>query len=406
MKKFFFAVAISGGIINRRMFNSIPNQFPVIGRRMLVYYFLFSCNSFVFGQTRSFQLVSQSKFRVENQFVTLKNHTRIQLTADTVQNKLYSHISSDIVNHKITILEYDLLNGKSISKTIDLSKDIKLDFRNSLSNVGLDYSTGLLYLQIDKMLLFIDLAASKVVATQKIKDADYVFVSENQRFFGSYSNASNLKNKEKAQLIKPISKKKYDVLNFSTEDIALTSFSRRKSILKSNDYFYWCHVSKPILYRYNLNFALVDSLVFDTTWTLPQSLLKLPKYSDLAKGDIYSFYMKAIDDTIHVNMSIQFLNDKSIMVTTLNKMDSTIEDVIDVSGPLKLNTIFRNSVKQDLSSELNCKFSLQSAYGTLSNNKLYYMDYGKPEFPWEVETEKPEYSKFTYFHLYIFDYIK
>lgn len=370
-------------------------MFKVFCQLFLTGYFFF--NSF-FSLTQM-RLDDSKIIQVEDEFVSAGQYEKFDVTIDTINQLLYTHIGTNSDNNELYFLRFNMLNHES--QVLRISPKEKIDYRYGLFRIGINYSKNKLFIIIGKNILEIDPQTLKT-KTSEIEEAQYAFCNGETYYLANYERFNG--RFETAKLHKYDGGKLKQALAFSLEDVAMTAFSNHKLILKTKDFIFWCHVSQPVIYRYDHDLKLVDSLVFDSNWILPSELKNLPENKLLYKQDIYSFYMKGIETSFHVNSAIHLLNDSTIFISTLNQMDSVncyLVELNDKKGML-INKKMIQSNEEKCNQMSDCHLFGQESYGTICNNQLFYLRRGKAVLPWDSEPGNPEYSKYTYFHLYTF----
>ena len=359
----------------------------------------FICSFASLAQEKEMKLLPPQIIKVANEFISAGQYEKFNITIDTVNHLLYSHIGTNSETNELYFLRYNTINQQNQVLRV-LLKD-KIDYRYGLFRIGINYPKNKLFVVIGKSMLEIDPNTLKT-KTSKIEETQYAFCDGEISYLGKYERYNG--RFEAAKLQKYQGGKLKQTLDFSMEDVAMTAFSNNKLILDTKNFIFWCHVSRPVIYRYDHDLKLVDSLVFDTNWTLPAELKTLPENKLLYKHDIYSFYMKGIEKSFHVNAAIHLLNDSTVFISTINQMDSVNYYFVhfnDKGNMVRDQMTIRSSYEK--CDEMNdCHFLGQESYGTICNNELFYLKRGKAMFPWDSDDGNPDYSKFTYFHLYTF----
>lgn len=362
-------------------------------------FLFFLISNFSFSQNSNIKLCEANVIQIENSFISASQFEKFNITLDTINHVFYTHIGFSENRKSMNILKYSLVTKKSEVLIVHFDKEI--DFRYGLYKLGFDYYSSKIYFLKDNTLIFIDALTLKTSRKSQSLSGNYVFYSKDTTYIAKYYRSSDV---DCASINICYKGNVTTHINLSQEDVPLTSFAPFKLISKSDDYLFWCHVSRPILYRYNTNLHLIDSLVFDFDSNLSSELKLLSKYSKISKRDPYTFYMQALEDTLSINTSVQLLNDTTCVVTTEHP-----------NGKFSIYYIHFDSQSMSLIKRISdsniSKFDSfddfyayrQESNGTFCSNKLYFLKIGKSEFPWEEQNLKKDYSKYTYFNLYIFD---
>ncbi len=194
--------------------------------------------------------------------------------------------------------------------------------------------------------------------------------------------------------VRLFSKGKPTQVEIDPHHFELTRFNPNNLMTSSSNHIARVSVSRPILYVYNHDFELLDSVVYNTeNWINIDSnfgheeLQRLKKEND----DFFSYYFTLFERGLSKNMNLQFLSDSLLLVGYISGTGNNFYQVISVDESGQIGHIsqsqrvgkgqcFQEGVEV-LDSD-NFEPNDLVTNGVAVDGSLYYVVFGSPSFPW------------------------
>lgn len=359
---------------------------------------------------RFFKLKKSFTIAVENSLIAIPPHTLTIVTNDLNQVG-YFFLGIDHKKREFTFCEIDLITEQNKIHRVTYSKKIKIDKRNIIAKLYLGLKEGILKLHIGDIILDIELKTDRILHAAKVnkKYKNFFFSSDydigsyyyNEAYTSDKTGLCVLRNQEEVMAIHP-----------PMDFIEFTHFTPCNMVDVNSDFVLWLSVSKPMVYAYNHQLELLDSLCFDPVdWVDIDVVKNEQKYVDLRKVGIFEFGSTVLQDTASKNLAIQFVNDSTFMVSSMYSTLQTNEVIFTIN---KLGKIAKKAFRiVDNSSFFDSKivrndFELfqESANAMISNNKMFTIYLGPGYMPWEIEPlAKRDFEKYSYLNLIEYNFI-
>jgi hypothetical protein len=333
----------------------------------------------------------------------------LAVAVDDKISAAYIFLNIEHKERKIHFLEVSTTSGDWKIHELPYSKKLKIDTRTNLGSIIIPPSSKVKHIQIliYDLLLVVDVDQDKIISTEKRDENEsYTFSFEEYSIAGYYYDRALAK--YKTSIAKSNNIQKTNEIHPSADFIQFTHFTPNRLMDCSSKNIAWLSVSKPMLFLYNHDLELEDSICFDTSrWVNVDHIKDLPKYRTLRDKGLFEFGTTILQDTASKNLSVQFVNDSLILVTSNYTTTFIQETLFSISKNNQLtvqSSRFANvdSLFSLQKSQENFEMFHQTASGNIQKNQLYFAMTGSGEMPWTKSGTEIDNEKYSYIHLHIF----
>ncbi len=185
-------------------------------------------------------------------------------------------------------------------------------------------------------------------------------------------------------------------LHYPSHHSQLNSFSPNHLIEMRGKHIVRASVSKPIVYLYDTNLDLDDSLVLQNmNWKDADDLVTKKKLKQSRKKgqDFFSFYIEMFGEGLCKNSKITFVNDSLLMLSSMlgdskfciqfiEIVDNKLRQVSDLLYPGKCDCSVNDKLQYLDKEQFFPKFLGMN--GLVLNKKLYYFRFGSETIYWNM----------------------
>ncbi len=328
-------------------------------------------------------------------------------------NRRVAYIFLDVQHdeRKIHFLEISTKDGTSKIHEIRYDKKTRVDSRTRQGSIAILPKSGgkQILIRLDNLFLIISTLEDKIIDVKKRdNDYNYVFPFNGYSIVANYYNGLSAKHNTGIALVK--NDQMTSVIHPPSDFIQFTHFNPNRLVDCSEENILWLSVSKPMLFLYDHNLLIEDSICFDSnTWVDVNTVKDLPKYRQLREKGIFEFGSSILEDTASKNLSVQFVNDTLILVTSNYTTSVIRETLFSVTSGNHLKMISSRTANIDSlfsrgKQRENYEVFNQSASGNIQENRLYYSIAGSGTLPWNKSSVEIDNQKYTYIHLHVFNF--